>query len=76
MWFFRGDVSSNSVVQQSNVLFQCLDLNGFKEAISQQESEEENGCGLTMFGVTYLSLFVSLSVEVVCWSVVKLLIEK
>ena len=29
----------------------CLDLNGFKEAISQQESEEENGCGLTGFGV-------------------------
>ena len=39
------------VVQQSNVLFLCLDLNGFKEARSQQESEEENGCGLTGFGV-------------------------
>ena len=24
-----------------------MDLNGFKEGISQQESEEENGCGLT-----------------------------
>ena len=28
------------VLQLSNVLFLCLDLNGFKEAISQQESEE------------------------------------
>ena len=34
----------------------CLDLNGFKEAISQQESEEENGCGLIVFGVTFLCL--------------------
>jgi hypothetical protein len=39
-----------------------LDLNGFKEAISQQESEEENGCGLTGFGVvmflcTHLPIF-------------------
>ena len=40
------------VLQLSNVLFLCLDLNGFKEAISQQESEEENGWGLIVFGVT------------------------
>ena len=31
--------------------FEC-----FKEAISQQESEEENGCGLIVFGVTFLCL--------------------
>ena len=42
------------MLQLSNVLFLCLDLNGFKEAISQQESEEENGCGLIVFGVTFL----------------------
>ena len=44
------------VLQLSNVLFLCLDLNGFKESISQQESEEENGCGLIVFGVTFLCL--------------------
>ena len=44
------------VVQLSNVLFLCLDLNGFKEAICQQESVEENGCSLIVFGVTFLCL--------------------
>ena len=56
-----------------------MDLNGFKEAISQQESEEENGCGLIVFGVTFLCLchfplqeFVGLGLcEVTNWEVAK-----
>ena len=52
MWFFRGDVSFN----YANVLFLCLDLNSFKEAISQQESKKENACCLIVFGVTFLCL--------------------
>ena len=50
-------------VPTSNGLFLRLDLNGFKDVRCQKNSEEESSCGLTVFGVTFICSFVSLSVE-------------
>ena len=41
-----------SVLELSNVLFLCLDLNGFKEVTYEEESEEETGVVVTVFSGT------------------------
>ena len=59
VFHFLLNYEIRSLIKRSifhTTLFLRLGLNGFKEAISQQESEEENGCGLIVFGVTFVCL--------------------